>query len=340
MRILIVSDAWHPQVNGVVRTLTNLQRELHLLGHTVHFITPAGRRHVRLPGYKEIKLALVRPKMLGSEIEAFSPDAIHIATEGTLGLAARAWCLRENLKFTTGFHTRYPEFAEAIYRIPGLKWALYKALQWFHNESAGIMVPTHSIALALSTRQFKNLRVWSRGVDTSLFRDYGKTALNLPRPIFICAGRVSAEKGLEDFLSLDLPGSKVVVGDGPLRPVYQKKYPQVHFTGYLHNGDYARTLSAADVFVFPSRNDTFGLVLLEALASGIPVAAYPAPGPIDVIRHCDCGHLSEDLAQAARAALAIDPKNCQNHAASFMWSRVADQFVDFLVPCSMRRATA
>jgi len=335
MRILIVSDAWHPQVNGVVRTLVNLESALVKQGHSVKFLIPHGRKSLHLPGYKEIRLALVRPATLGSEILEFAPDAIHIATEGPLGLATRAWCLRHRFDFTTGFHTRYPEFAEAMYGLPGLKWILYKALRWFHKPSKAVLVPTRSIAGALSDRDFHNLKVWTRGVDTSLFRIYGKDALQLPRPIFLCSGRVSAEKGLENFLSLDLPGTKVIVGDGPMRMRYQKRYPRVFFTGYLHNGEYARLLAAADVFVFPSRNDTFGLVILEALASGVPVAAFPAPGPIDVIKDGFCGCLSEDLAQAALRALTIDPVQCRKYAEAYSWTKVAESFLSFLIPCGL-----
>jgi glycosyltransferase involved in cell wall biosynthesis len=335
MRIAIVSDAWYPQINGVVRTLTTLERELANLDHTAKYLVVSGRRSFPLPGYKEIRLALTTPSSLGAEIREFAPDAIHLATEGSLGIAARAWCVRHSLSFTTGFHTRYPEFAEAIYGVPGVKSLLYKGLEWFHRPSKGIMVPTPSIARALSERRFNNLRVWSRGVNTKLFREYGREALKLSRPIFLCAGRVSAEKGLEDFLSLDLPGTKVVVGDGPLKLYYQNKYPRVFFTGYLHNGEYARVLSAADVFVFPSRNDTFGLVMLEALASGVPVAAFPVPGPIDLIQEGQCGSLNTDLGQAAIQALNVDRHCCRMHASAFSWTKVAAQFVSYLVPCEL-----
>lgn len=333
MRILLVSDAWHPQVNGVVRTLSTLERELLALGHQPRFVVPTGRPSIPLPGYKEIRLSLTTPSRIGREIDDFVPDAIHICTEGPLGLAARAWCLRKGLAFTTGFHTRYPEFAAAMYAIPGLARGLYASLRWFHRPSGGVMVPTPAIGRDLEGRGFSHVKVWSRGVDVELFRPAGKSALTLPRPIFLCAGRVAAEKGLEDFLSLDLPGSKVIVGSGPRLEPLKAAYPEAHFTGYLFNGEYARTLAAADVFVFPSRNDTFGLVMLEAMACGIPVAAFPVPGPIDVVQQGVTGCLDADLRKAALGALSIDPAACRRHAEQRPWSAVATRFVELLVPC-------
>ena len=337
MRILLISDTWRPQVNGVVRTLTTLETELERLGHLPRFLTPAGRPSLPVPGYRELRLGFMGPADVGREIDTFAPDAIHIATEGPMGLAARSWCVRRNLDFTTGFHTRYPEFAEAMYGIPGIRSFLYAGLRWFHRASRGIMVPTPAIAADLREHGFENLRVWNRGVDIDMFRPGPKEVLQLPRPIFVCAGRVAAEKGLSDFLSLKLPGSKVVIGDGPLLARLKSEFPDVHFTGYLFNGSYAATLAAADVFVFPSRNDTFGLVMLEALACGIPVAAYPIPSPVDVIEDGVSGCLDDDLGRAAMRALKIDPVACRRQAEARPWSAVATRFAELVVPC--RRTT-
>jgi glycosyltransferase involved in cell wall biosynthesis len=333
VRILLISDTWRPQVNGVVRTLTTLESELARQGHVPRFIIPAGRPSIPIPGYKELRMAFIRPTEVGREIDAFEPDAVHIATEGPMGLAARSWCLRKNLDFTTGFHTRYPEFAEAMYGIPGIRQSLYAGLRWFHRPSRGIMVPTPSVAATLRQRGFENLRVWNRGVDIELFRPGPKDAVKLPRPVFVCAGRIAAEKGLEDFLALKLPGSKVVIGDGPLLERLRSEHPDVHFTGYLFNGAYAQMLGAADVFVFPSRNDTFGLVMLEALACGVPVAAYPVPSPVDVIEDGVCGCLDDDLERAAMRALEIDPAACRRYAEARPWSAVARRFLELIVPC-------
>ena len=332
MRILLVSDAWFPQVNGVVRTLANLKRELEGLGHTVRYLTAEGRASWPMPFYNEIRLAFVRPSRLGREIDRFAPDAIHIATEGPLGLSARAWCVRNKVPFTTAFHTRYPEFARSMFALPGLSPLLYAFLRRFHRPAACTMVPTRSICEALTEAGFRKMNLWSRGVDHDLFQPYGKDALDLPRPIFLCSGRVAAEKGLEAFLSLDLPGSKVIIGDGPARASLEKAYPGVLFTGFLHNGTYAKTLAAADVFVFPSRNDTFGLVMLEAMACGVPVAAYPVPGPIDVVRDGATGALDEDLRSAALRALTIDRRSCREHALTFTWRHTAEVFASLLAP--------
>ena len=338
MRILLVSDAWFPQVNGVVRTLTHLRNELEALGHTLQLITADGRRSWPMPFYPEIRLAFVRPSAMGREIDRFAPDAIHIATEGPLGMSARAWCVKKDLPFTTAFHTRYPEFARSMFAMPGLSPLLYALLRRFHRPAAATMAPTPSICGTLTAAGFGNMKLWSRGVDHDLFKPYGREALDLPRPVFLCSGRVAAEKGLDAFLSLDLPGSKVVIGDGPLRPSLQRAYPQAVFTGFLHNGTYARTLGAADVFVFPSRNDTFGLVMLEAMACGVPVAAYPVPGPIDVVKDGATGALDEDLRAAALRALGVDRQSCRQHALTFSWRQTAEVFESLLVPCATTRA--
>lgn len=335
MRIVIISDAWMPQVNGVVRTLVNTGRELKAMGHQLRMIVPEGRRSIPLPFYPEIRLAFTSASAIGREIESFLPDAVHIATEGPLGLAARRWCLRAKVPFTTAFHTRYAEFVHAMLPLPGLKAIIWSFLRWFHKPSRTVMVPTHSMRQVLREHHFTNAKVWTRGVDHELFKPYRENPLKkLKRPILLLSGRVAAEKGIEDFLSLPIAGSKVVIGDGPMREKLKEKYPQALFTGYLHNGNYARHLAAADCFVFAGKADTFGLVMLEALSSGVPVAAYPVPGPRDVIEDGVSGALDEDLATAVKRALKIPAKAARARALKFTWAETARQFAAYLVPLS------
>jgi glycosyltransferase involved in cell wall biosynthesis len=326
MRILISTDAWAPQVNGVVRTLETLGGELERLGHQVRFVTPQGFRTVPMPTYPEIRLALFARRAVGRVIDAFKPDAIHIATEGPLGLATRRNCMRRGLSFTTSFHTRFPEYIYARFGIPP---ALpYAGLRWFHGPATAVMVATRTLERDLDARGFKNLRLWSRGVDVELFKPGAKDWLDLPRPVFLYVGRVAIEKSVEDFLKLDLPGSKMVVGDGPQLAELRVKYPQVRFTGPKFGPELARYYAASDVFVFPSRTDTFGLVVLEALASGLPVAAYPVQGPNDIIgANTVVGALSEDLGAAARQALTLDGGACRRFALDFSWDACARQFL-------------
>ena len=337
MRIVIVSDAWSPQVNGVVRTLVNTSRELKAMGHQLRMIVPEGRRSLPLPFYPEIRLAFTSAAALGREIESFLPDAVHIATEGPLGLAARRWCLRHGVPFTTAFHTRYAEFVHAMLPLWGLKGLIWAFLRWFHKPSQTVMIPTPSMQQVLREQGFANVKVWTRGVDHELFKPYRENPLKgLKRPILLLSGRVAAEKGIEDFLSLDVPGSKVVIGDGPMRAQLMAKYPQAHFTGYLHNGNYARHLAAADCFVFAGKADTFGLVMLEALSSGVPVAAYPVPGPLDVIEDGVSGALDPDLAKAVKRALKIPAKAARARARQFTWHETARQFAAYLVPITAK----
>lgn len=330
MRILIVSDAWHPQVNGVVRTLNTTRAELEALGHAVEIVGPDRFRTVPMPTYPEIRLAVAPGRPLARAIEAFAPEAIHIATEGPLGFAARRHCLRRGLPFTTAYHTRFPEYLRDRAPIPlALSYAVVRR---FHAPAQAVMVATQSIEDDLKRRGFANIRRWSRGVDTALFRPREKGFLDLPRPISMYVGRVAVEKNIEDFLRLDLPGTKVVVGDGPQLGELRQRHPEARFLGARHGEDLARHYAAADVFVFPSRTDTFGLVLLEALAAGVPVAAYPVPGPLDVIGDSGAGALDEDLGRAVRAALAIDPRTCREHALRFSWRASAEQFLGNLRP--------
>ncbi|MBY6263078.1 glycosyltransferase family 1 protein [Azospirillum sp. 412522] len=330
MNILIVSDAWHPQVNGVVRTIGTVRDELEEMGHSVEVIGPDRFRTLPMPTYPEIRLALGAKRRLWAMIEGMRPDCIHIATEGPLGFAARSYCLKHGKPFTTAYHTRFPEYVRDRAPIPlALSYAVVRR---FHKPSSAVMVATQTIEDALKGRGFANIRRWTRGVDTELFHPRDKGFLNLARPVSMYVGRVAVEKNLEDFLRLDLPGTKVVVGDGPAREELQRKYPAVHWVGAKHGEELAKHYAAADVFVFPSRTDTFGLVLLEALASGVPVAAYPVPGPLDVVDGSGAGCLDEDLKRAVEGALAIPGQTCRDYALGYSWRRSAEQFLSNLRP--------
>jgi 1,2-diacylglycerol 3-alpha-glucosyltransferase/glucuronosyltransferase len=330
MRILIVSDAWLPQVNGVVRTLTRTVEELRDLGHETRVISPDFFTTLPCPTYSEIRLAVLPRRRLALLIDSFQPCAIHIATEGPLGVAARRYCLKRGLPFTTAFHTRFAEYVKARVGMP--LPVVYAALRRFHAPASGVMIATASLERELALRGFRNLRRWSRGVDTELFRPRDKSFLSLPRPIHLYVGRVAVEKNVEAFLRLELAGSKLVVGGGPQLAALAHRYPNVHFAGPRYGQDLACHYAAADVFVFPSRTDTFGLVLLEALASGLPVAAFPVPGPLDVVDGARVGFLEEDLASAARRALGISPQACRDYAVQFSWRRCAEQFLANLQP--------
>ncbi len=331
MRILFISDAWHPQINGVVRTLSTTGRELEKMGHIVGFIGPDRFRTMPLPFYPEIRLALAPGRRLARLIGEFQPQAIHIATEGPLGWAARRFCLRHGYAFTTSYHTAFPEYVARRLPVPqGLTYAL---LRKFHSAAAAVMVATPSLARLLTDHGFSHLKRWTRGVDTELFRPRPKSFLDAPRPISIYVGRVAVEKNIEAFLRLDIPGTKFVVGSGPQLGSLQKHYPGVRFAGPRHGEELAAYFAAADVFVFPSRTDTFGLVMLEALASGVPVAAFPVAGPLDVIGGSDVGVLDEDLGVAVRKALTIDPQRCRDFALDHSWQAAARQFLSNVHPC-------
>ncbi len=329
MRVVIVSDAWHPQINGVVRTLERLCIELARFGHEVEIIGPDRFGSIPCPTYSDIRLALAPGRRIRRLIDAAQPGAIHIATEGPLGWAARAYCRTRGLPFTTAYHTRFPDYVRARTGLPPA--LTYAILRRFHAPSARLMVATPSLERELNQRGFLNLARWSRGVDTDLFRPRPKDALNLPRPIHLYVGRLSVEKNLRAFLSLDMPGSKVLVGDGPQAAELKRSFPGVVFLGVKFGEDLARVYAAADVFVFPSRTDTFGLVLLEALASGVPIAAYPVPGPIDVLGDSGAGALGEDLGDAIKRARAIAPERARAHALTFSWTRSAEQFFSNLM---------
>jgi glycosyltransferase involved in cell wall biosynthesis len=328
VKIAIVTDAWHPQVNGVVRTMSSVCDGLVASGHEPVVFAPHLFRTIPCPGYRSIPLAIGAGPELRRRLDEFQPDAIHISTEGPLGLAARAHCLKKGWPFTTAFHTKFPEYLKARIGLP-LCWG-YAALRRFHAPSHGMMVATATMRQELAARGFANIVPWTRGVDTELFRPDCTPAVELPQPVFLYIGRIAVEKNLPAFLDLDLPGSKLVVGDGPMLPALKRRYPSVHFAGAHYGEALVRHYAAADVMVLPSRTETFGLVLLEALACGVPVAAYPGPGPADVIGDSGTGILDEDLRVAAMAALAVPRLRCRDRASHFSWQACLDQFVGHL----------
>ena len=325
MRILIATDAWHPQVNGVVRTLTSLARSAATLGADIEFLTPDGFPSVGLPTYPGLRIALPNRRKIAARIEAASPDAIHIATEGPIGWSVRAYCRRHKLAFTTSYTTRFPEYIAVRSIIPAS--FSYAVLRHFHAAAAMTMIATPSLRQELSAKGFRRLGFWGRGVDTTLFAPDEPAELDLPRPIFMTMGRVAVEKNIEAFLSLDLPGSKVVIGDGPQRAELQRRYPKARFLGEKTGKDLTAHLAAADVFVFPSRTDTFGVVQLEALACGTPVAAFPVTGPLDVIADHPVGALDQDLRSACIRALGMSRETCRNFALERSWENSARQFI-------------
>jgi glycosyltransferase involved in cell wall biosynthesis len=330
-RLLIVTDAWAPQVNGVVRTLATVAERLEAQGDQVEVIGPDRFRTLPLPSYPEIRLALRPRRRLARLVEAFGPTAVHIATEGPLGWAMRALCLRRGWPFTTSFHTKFPEYLEARTGLPPrLAWAV---LRRFHEAGNGTFAATPSLRAELAGRGFTKIRPWTRGVDLTLFRPEPREDwAGLERPVFLYAGRVAVEKNIEAFLSLDLPGSKVVVGDGPQREALARRFPAAHFAGWRQGEALARAYAGADVFVFPSRTDTFGLVILEAMACGTPVAACPVTGPLDIIPGSGAGVLDEDLRRAALAALDCNRAACRTHAERYSWEACAALFRRQLVP--------
>ena len=330
-RILIATDAWHPQVNGVVRTLDTTARLLRDWGHAVEVVEPSMFPNRPLPFYPEIRLSLPLPHRIDSRLKQFRPEHVHLSTEGPIGLSVRRACQRFGWMFTTSYHTKFPEYLNELTGFPE-RWA-YAYLKWFHGSASATMVATPSLEADLVSRGFRGtFRRWSRGVDLSLFYPRSKLPTSLARPILLYAGRVSAEKNLDAFLSLDVPGTKVIVGEGPARNVLQARYPGAIFTGILIGDALAEQYSNADLFVFPSQTDTFGIVLIEALASGLPVAAYPVTGPLDLITRPEWGALNVDLKRAVLSALVSgDPAACVEEGRSYTWERSAQQFLDNLV---------
>ncbi len=356
MRILIVSDAWYPQLNGVVRALSTTRDQLIGMGHEVEVIGPAVFRSLPCPTYPEIRLALTTPGGVGRTIARFAPDAVHLATEGPLGWCARHWLKRRGIPFTTSFHTMFPLYLKLRGGIPeGWSFAL---LRLFHNAATRTMYSTKTLCATLAKHGIRNLTQWVRGVDTELFRPVAPADLTmnssgaekrkpsarpespkdgLQRPILMYVGRLAVEKNLNAFLALDVPGTKVLVGDGPQRASLQARYPDAVFLGARHGDELVAHYCAADVLVFPSRTDTLGLVMLEAAACGVPVAAFPVPGPNDIIGKSGAGALNDDLALAVEAALGIDPATCRAHALGYTWAASARQFLGNLVPATRKQ---
>ncbi|HVZ54045.1 MAG TPA: glycosyltransferase family 1 protein [Pseudolabrys sp.] len=330
MKILVATDAWHPQVNGVVRTLGQVAREAPGFGAEIEFLSPDAFYTVPMPTYPEVRLALPAPGAVERRLDAARPDAIHIATEGPLGHAMRRLCMKRNLPFTTSFHTRFPDYLAERLPMPE-RWTSELAWVWlrrFHRPGAAVLAATPTLASELTARGFHDVKLWSRGVDANLFRPRAEAKLDLPRPIFLTVGRVAVEKNLEAFLALDLPGTKLVVGDGPARAALSKAYPDAVFLGARHGEALAEIYAAADVFVFPSRTDTYGLVLLEALASGVPVASFPAPAQRDVMGEAPVGVLDEDLRRACLEALECSRDVCRDFAETMTWEESARIFIE------------
>ncbi|WP_315781921.1 glycosyltransferase family 1 protein [Bradyrhizobium sp. SZCCHNPS1003] len=325
MRILIATDAWHPQVNGVVRTLTSLARAAAGLGADITFLTPEGFPSFGVPTYPGLRLAVTNGREIARRIESAAPDAIHIATEGTIGWAVRRYCLRHGLPFTTSYTTRFPEYVSVRTGIPDAVG--YWVMRRFHDAAAMTMVATNSLKQDLASRGFKKLGFWTRGVDTRLFNPDEPVTLDLPRPVFMTVGRVAVEKNLEAFLSLDLPGSKVVIGNGPQKAELERRFPTAHFLGEKTGKDLTAHMAAADVFVFPSLTDTFGVVQLESLACGTPVAAFPVTGPLDVIADHPIGAIDWDLRAACLKALTMSRETCRAFALDRSWENSARQFI-------------
>jgi glycosyltransferase involved in cell wall biosynthesis len=326
MRILLATDAWRPQVNGVVRTWETSIEHLRRRGHDVAVIEPSLFTSLATPFYKEIRLALPSRGSVNRHIHDISPDVVHIATEGPIGLAVRAFCVRNRWQFSTSYHSKFPEYLQELAHVP-VGWS-YCFLRWFHGGSLAVMVSTPSLEAELRARGFRNLCRWSRGVDLMLFTPRPKTWMQYRRPILLYAGRVSKEKNIEAFLTLNHEGTKIVVGDGPIRERLQRDYPESTFLGYRTAEALAEAYANADLFVFPSRTDTFGLVMIEAMACGVPVAAYPVVGPIDIVTDSEVGCLDNDLGRAVQVALERGrPDACVRHARQFTWERCTEQLL-------------
>jgi glycosyltransferase involved in cell wall biosynthesis len=330
LRIAIVTDAWFPHVSGVATTIDATRKELERTGHTVLVIGPRDFKFtVPTPGYPEIKLAFFADRALGKMLDEFKPDAIHIAVEGPLGMAARSYCLKRKIRFSTAYHTRFPEYVHVRTGIPE-SWT-YAFLKWFHGAGVHIMVSNDILKKELESHGFKKVVFWSRGVDNEMFNPEDPMKLPEEHPIFMYMGRVAIEKNIEAFLKLDLPGTKYVVGDGPARPSLERKYPKAVFTGYKFGRELARYVAGADVFVFPSVTDTFGLVMLEANACGVPVAAVHSQAANTVVKEGVNGVVSDDLKEACLKALKLSREKAREVALSMGWKEPTEQFVNNLI---------
>jgi glycosyltransferase involved in cell wall biosynthesis len=332
MRIAIVSDAWRPQINGVVTTLGKTAQAAEQLGHTIEVVSAEGEPSIACPSYPEIRLAIRPGRIVRQRLQQFVPDMIHVATEGPLGLAARAYCLARKLLFTTSYHTQFPDYAKARWGIPASLG--YGYLRWFHRAAVRTLVGTETVRCNLHARGFSHLVPWSRGVDTALFRPDPAARADADarwqRPIMLYSGRIAVEKNLEAFLRQPMAGTKLIVGDGPARCQLQAQYPDAVFMGYRFGAELARYMACADVFVFPSRTDTFGIVMLEAMACGVPVAAFPVQGPLDIVRPGVTGVLDADLRAAINGALALRADECRAFAQMQSWERCTRQFIGHL----------
>ncbi|MEO0575351.1 MAG: glycosyltransferase family 1 protein [Pseudomonadota bacterium] len=329
MKIANVTDAWHPQTNGVVTTLSRTSDALKAMGYDVRMFTPEPYWTIPCPSYPEIRLSLFAGRRLAKALREFQPDSIHISTEGPLGLAARRYCMRHNLPFTTSYHTQFPAYVRKRFPIPE-RWT-YRFVRWFHNAGKATLAPTPAIVKDLKEHQFRNPVVWGRGVDTQLFKPNPKHRRAESGPVYMYVGRIAVEKNIEAFASMQLRGRKVIVGDGPDLPQLKREFPDCEFLGYQFGAALASTFASADVFVFPSRTDTFGLVMLEAMACGVPVAAYPVAGPIDVVVDGVTGILDTSLERAATKALTLSREDCRQYALGNSWERCTEQFLSHLV---------
>lgn len=335
MRILIATDAWTPQINGVVTTLVNTVAVLRSLGHDVHVVSPEGFRTIPMPSYPEIPLALMPGRGVARQMNEFAADVVHVATEGTIGAAARAWCLAHRVPFTTWYHTSFPEYVTARTGLPIAMTAAW--MRRFHAPAHAVLVTTEPMRALLESRRFQRVVTCPLGVDLDLFTPSQERFTEYPRPVFTYVGRLAVEKDVGAFLSLDLPGTKLVVGDGPDRAKLQRRFPGAIFTGYKTGVELASHYQRSDVLVMPSRTETYGLVMLEALACGVPVAAFPVQGPLEVIRDPATGVLDADLRKAALAALALDRSAGPRQAARFPWSRSVARFLELQAPAATRR---
>lgn len=333
MHIALITEAWKPQANGVVTTWSQVIHQLTADGHHVDVLHPGDFKCMDMPGYPEVKLALRPGPRMARAIDRLKPEAIHIATEGPLGLAARKHCVRRGLPFTTSYHTQFPDYLRKYLGVPR-DWT-YRYLRWFHAPARATLVPTQSLGERLTKRGFEHLVVWTRGVDHDVFKPVN-TPRDKNKPVFLYAGRVAREKNIEAFLAADLPGEKVVMGDGPIMEKLKRRHPDVRFLGYQTPEAFARQMATADVMVFPSLTDTFGVVMLEALACGTPVAAYPVTGPIDVLQNGVSGIVDEDIARAATEALKLSRDACADYARQFTWRRTAEMVVQNLAPIRVR----